>query len=223
MTLAQKENAARLWMCRGRRPVSFVTISCNVKDPPSHLGGLICWLATAAWALAVPWKSSALLLPSLFTDCEIKTRHEAMGGWSACAPTPLCPLVQLSGLLNSGQWAKETQTHRPGAHLVFLLIFDPPSPIPVKGALLLNPLASLFSPRSHSAWAPRPVLRQPSRLSPARRECWATSICDSHPSRRNAERRAWDNYQIRARSQSFISEWFRLLVFSTLHYIMDVI
>jgi len=39
--ICQEETATHLWMCFSYHPVPFVTISSNMKDPSSHLGGLI--------------------------------------------------------------------------------------------------------------------------------------------------------------------------------------
>lgn len=98
MAPAQKGSAVRVWMCRGRRPVSFVTISRNMKDPPSHLRGLICWLATAVRRgggvrsqameelamkeLGAP-PPHFLFLPTV----KLKPRHKSTDGWSAL-PVP---------------------------------------------------------------------------------------------------------------------------------------
>lgn len=56
-------------MCCSYHPVSFVTISCNMKDPSSHLGGLICWLAMGAGLsrLELRWWKSSMLFSFLLT------------------------------------------------------------------------------------------------------------------------------------------------------------
>lgn len=73
MAFGKNETATHLWMCGSYHPVPFVTISSNMKDPSSHLGGLICSLAMGAGlsGLELQWWRRSLLF--FFTQCQIKT------------------------------------------------------------------------------------------------------------------------------------------------------
>lgn len=73
MAFGKNETATHLWMCGSYHPVPFVTISSNMKDPSSHLGGLICSLAMGAGLsrLELQWWRHSLLF--FFTQCQIKT------------------------------------------------------------------------------------------------------------------------------------------------------
>lgn len=73
MAFGKNEPATHLCMCCSYHPVPFVTISSNMKDPSSHLGGLICSLAMGAGLsrLELQWWRRSLLF--FFTQCQIKT------------------------------------------------------------------------------------------------------------------------------------------------------
>lgn len=69
-----KKKLPHIYRCAiSYHPVSFVTISCNMKDPSSHLGGLICWRAIGAGLsrLELQWWKQSMLFS--FTECKIKT------------------------------------------------------------------------------------------------------------------------------------------------------
>lgn len=144
MAPAQKGSAVRVWMCRGRRPVSFVTISRNMKDPPSHLRGLICWLATAVrrgvggaftgYGRARHERARRPTPPFfIFTDCEIKTPSQ-VNGWLVGVASPF--QAQSNCLYSSGWWAEPTRPHRPGSSSALPLILDhPPAHAPKSNGL----------------------------------------------------------------------------------------
>lgn len=162
----------------GYQPVSFVTISCNMKDPSSHLGGLICWLAVGAGLSRLWWWKSSMFL----CLTEIKTLRKGWSLWatlcwhlSGCnwRPFHLSPESKIKSLnAKCGSEEKKwfylcgllvTDTHfvhassPPAVHFDLPLVFDPLS------KSLLSAVAQLHSASlhlslqilawSHSVWA----------------------------------------------------------------------